>query len=176
VTGELPNREQALKILEDHNCPPQVINHCKAVSKFAIEIANKIYTRGNKINLNLVEIGALLHDIGRSKTHNVEHAIVGAQIGQTIGLPLQVVNIIKRHVGAGISEEEAVMLGWPRDNYMPTTLEEKVVTYADKCVDHDSVIPIEGEIKKLQANGFLEAAERVRKLHSEISYLLGEIP
>ena len=39
-------------------------------------------------------------------------------------------------------------LGWPKDNYMPTTLEEKVVCYADKRIDHDQITPIEDEIKQ----------------------------
>ena len=81
-----------------------------------------------KINIELVEAGALFHDLGRSKTHTVDHAIVGAQIAQSIGLPETVINIIKRHVGAGITAEEAQMLGWPKDIYVPQTLEEKIVS------------------------------------------------
>jgi hypothetical protein len=57
---------------------------------------------------------------------------------------------------------------------MPTTLEEKVVCYADKRIDHDHLAPIEDEIRKLQTKGFSEAAERVRRLHAEITHLLGE--
>ena len=82
-----------------------------------------------------MEAGALLHDLGRSKTHTVDHAVVGAQIAQSIGLPESVVRIIKRHVGAGITAEEAEWLGWPKDVYEPQTLEEKVVSYADKLID-----------------------------------------
>ncbi|HSV49468.1 MAG TPA: hypothetical protein VLH35_04050, partial [Candidatus Acidoferrales bacterium] len=99
---------------------------------------------------------------------------IGAQIAKTLGLPQPVINIIKRHVGAGITEEEAEWLEWPQDNYMPTTIEEKVVCYADKRIDHDKVTPIGDEIFKLQTKGFPEAAERVRSLHAEITHLLGE--
>ena len=141
-----------------------------------MEIANKLEAKGLKINIELVEAGALLHDLGRSKTHTVDHAIVGAQIAQTIGLPEPVINIIKRHVGAGITAEEAKWLGWPKDNYMPQTLEEKVVSYADKLIDQSKRIPIETEIERLQKENKSEAAERVRKLHEEITSLLGNKP
>ncbi len=174
MTKQLPNREQAVKLLVDNNCPPQVVNHCLAVTDLALEIAGKIQARGHKIDLQLVEVGAILHDIGRSRTHNVDHSVIGAQIAEIIGLPPPVVNIIKRHVGAGITADEAEWLGWPKDIYVPQTLEEKVVCYADKRIDHDKVVPIENEIVRLQSQGFNEGAERVRRLHNEITHLLGE--
>jgi uncharacterized protein len=176
VTGGLPNREQAIQILIQHNCPPQIINHCKAVTALALEIAAKLQAKGFKVDLALVEAGALLHDLGRSKTHGVDHGLVGAQIAQTMGLPESIANVMKRHVGAGITDEEAQWLKWPKDNYVPTTIEEKIVCYADKRIDHDTVTSIEVEISKLQANGYAEAAERVRNLHNEITHLLGENP
>jgi uncharacterized protein len=176
VNKLLPNREQAVKLLKDNNCPPQVISHCLAVADFALETARNLQRRGLKVDLALVEAGAVLHDIGRSKTHSVDHAPAGAQIAQTLNLPQQVIDIIKRHVGAGITPDEAERLGWPKDNYVPQTLEEKIVCYADKRIDHNQAVPIEAEIERLQEAGLAEAAERVRRLHVEITSLLGETP
>ena len=59
---------------------------------------------------------------------------------------------------------------------MPQTLEEKVVCYADKLIDHGKRKPIETEITKLQKENKKEAAERVRKLYDEITTLLGNKP
>jgi uncharacterized protein len=174
VAEALPNREQAIQILEQQNCPPQVIKHCLAVTTLALEIAAKLQTRGIQIDLVLVEVGGILHDLGRAKSHEVNHGLVGAQMAKSLGLPQPIVDIIKRHVGAGITEAEAKWLEWPQDNYVPSTLEEKVVCYADKRIDHDKVASIEDEIYKLQSKGFPEAAERVRSLHNEITHLLGE--
>ena len=172
----LPNREQAIELLRKNKCPPQVVSHCIAVSDLAVETAIKLQRKGLKINIELVEAGALLHDLGRSKNHTVDHAIVGAQIAKEIGLQDPVINIIKRHVGAGITAEEAKWLGWPKDNYTPQTLEERVVSYADKLIDQSKRIPIETEIGRLQKENKSEAAERVRKLHEEITSLLGNKP
>jgi uncharacterized protein len=174
VNKGLPNREQAIQLLKENNCPPQVINHCIAVTDLALELSHQLMKRGCKIDLRLVEAGAMLHDIGRSRTHNVDHSLIGAQIAEIIGLPQPVINIIKRHVGAGITSDEAEFLGWPKDNYVPQTLEEKVVCYADKRIDHDKVVPIETEIQRLRNADMAEAAERVRRLHDEITHLLGE--
>jgi uncharacterized protein len=173
VSNLLPNREQAIELLHKNHCSPQVVNHCIAVADLSLETAAKLEANGLKINIELVEAGALLHDLGRSKKHTVDHAIVGAQMAKEIGLPDIVINIIKRHVGAGITDEESKWLGWPKDNYIPQTLEEKVVSYADKLIDQSKRIPIETEIGRLEKEKKSEAAERVRKLHEEITSLLG---
>jgi uncharacterized protein len=174
VNRQLPSREQALRLLKENNCSIHIINHCIAVTELSLDLAKKLQAKGLKIDLTLIEVGAMLHDLGRSETHTVNHSLVGVQIAKKIGLPDSVVNIIKRHVGAGISCDEADWLGWPKDNYIPQTLEEKIVCYADKLIDHDRVMPVEVEIEKLQKNEMFEAAERVRKLHEEIRDLLGE--
>jgi uncharacterized protein len=172
VSKGLPSREQAIELLHKNNCPPIVISHCMAVAELALEIATKLQSKGLKINLQLVEEGALLHDIGRSKTNKVDHGVVGAKVAESEGLPEPLVKIIRRHVGGGITAEEAERFGWPKDVYMPNTLEEKVVSYADKLIDKSKKVPIDLEIEKLQAE-HKDAAERVRKLHEDITKLIG---
>ena len=176
MNKRLPSREQALQLLKHNNCPPQIISHCTAVTDYALDLAAQLETKGQQVNVDLVEAGGVLHDLGRCKTNTVDHGVVGGQFAEQLGLPQEVVNVIKRHVGAGITEQEAQAMGWPKDNYMPLTLEEKIVCYADKRIDKDKKNPIESEIKKLQKAGKPEAAERVRRLHLEISKLLGNPP
>jgi uncharacterized protein len=176
VSSLLPNREQAIELLRKNDCPPQVINHCVAVADLALETSNQLLANGLKVDLELVEAGALLHDLGRSKNHTVDHGLIGAQMAQSIGLPESVISIIKRHVGGGITVEEAAWFGWPKDSYTPQTLEEKIVSYADKLINHSKRVPIELEIERLQKENKVEAAERVRKLSEEITSLLGKKP
>jgi uncharacterized protein len=174
VSKKLPSREQALKLLHESQCPANVIKHCKAVTKLALEIAAACREKGLKVDLELVEIGALLHDVGRSRTHTVNHAIVGAEIAKAAGLPEPVISIINRHVGGGITISEAEKLGWPKDVYVPVTLEEKIVSYADKLIEGAKRVSIDITIKKLSKELKGNAAERVRKLHDEITGLVGD--
>jgi len=176
VNKPLPTREQAIELLRKNNCSSQVISHCQAVADLSLEIANQLEKKSHKLDLKQVEAGALLHDIGRSKTNGIDHGVAGAQIAVAEGLPVEVARIIKRHVGGGFTAEEAAGLGWPADVYTPLSLEEKIVSYADKLVDNSKRgrVPIEVEIKRLRAAGHKEAAERVRKLHEEITRLLGD--
>lgn len=54
--------------------------------------------------------------------------------------------IIRRHVGAGIASEEAKSLGLPDLDYIPRSLEERIVCFADKMVDSDRVRPFDEEV------------------------------
>jgi uncharacterized protein len=174
VNKQLPNREQAIEILQKNKCSPEVIAHCQAVTLLALELAEKFKAKNYLVNVALIEAGALLHDLGRAKTHNVNHAIEGMQLAQAENVPDAVICIIKRHVGAGITTEEAEQFNWPKDNYTPQTLEEKIVCYADKCISGTKRIPVETTIKQLQNQKLDGAAERVRKLYNEITSLLEE--
>ncbi len=82
----------------------------------------------------LVRKGALLHDIGRSRTHDIAHALAGVEIGRSLGFSEQLLLIIERHIGAGITASEALRLGLPEKDYLPLTPEEKIVSYADNLI------------------------------------------
>lgn len=174
MNDKLPSREQALNLLIENGCSNDVIIHCKRVAELAVETAEAIKKKGLTIDSKLVEVGALLHDIGRSKTHSVDHVIEGTKIAKEAGLPKPVVSIIKRHVGGGITKTEAQTLGWSVDDtYVPITLEEKVVSFADKLIEKGKRVPVILTIEKLLREGRPEAAERVSRLHEEITTLIG---
>jgi uncharacterized protein len=172
VSSKLPSREQALRLLKETHCSPKVIAHCKAVSKIALETAQTCRRKGWDVDVDLVEIGGLLHDIGRSKTHSVNHVVAGAEIARKQGLPEPVIAIIERHIGGGITDLEAKDLGWPEGSYMPETLEQKIVSYADKLVETSKRKPVEVTINKLRREKLFEAAKRVRKINDEITKLV----
>lgn len=174
--SSLPTGKEALDTLRKAGCPEQVINHCIVVAKLAVEIACSINPKKD-LDLHLVEIGALLHDIGRSMTHGVEHGSVGAAMLEKLGYCSMVVNIVRRHVGAGIPQAEAVALGLPSIDHIPTTMEEKVVCYADKLISGNTRVSFEEALKNL-ANGLdpnHPAMARFRHLHQEIMKFTGGI-
>ncbi len=166
----LPTPEGALLILRRAGCSKNVIAHCKTVAEVAVRIANECRKNGADVDVRLIHIGALLHDIGRSKTHGVRHAVVGAQIARSLNLPEPVVSIIERHIGGGITAEESSEVGLPEKSYVPETLEEKIVTYADKLVDRNGVVPISKTLQKLREELGADhpAIKRTMKLHEEI--------
>ncbi len=160
--------EKCILLLEKNGCSNEVIKHCKCVRDLAVIIANKA-----NADVNLVELGALLHDIGRSKTHDIDHAIEGVKIAKKYGLSSKIIKIIERHIGAGISKEIAKKLGLPPKDYMPLSLEEKIVCHADNLIDNCRRQKIEYEIEKALINDQKEYAIKLVKLHNELSKKCG---
>ena len=175
MNEHLPSRKEALRLLEEAGCSQEVINHCKAVVKLAVKTAFVLQNRGFNVEVRLVEIGALLHDIGRSQSHEVNHALIGSEIAQSLGLPIAIVSIIERHVGGGITIQEAKQLGWPVKSYLPQTLEEKIVNYADKLVEGTRKVSIQRTIQELskKLGKSHPAIDRVTNLYNEISQFIG---
>jgi len=168
--GDLPDKDAALKMLKDAGADDHVIAHCRAVSALAMKIAAK---STKPVDAELVEIGGLLHDIGRSKTHGISHAVEGAKIAKGLGLPDAVIRIIERHIGAGLTEQDAARFNLPKKSYIPETLEEKMIAHADNLLSGDRRIPVSQTISKLVRQQDLDAAKRMLALHKELSDLCG---
>ena len=137
------------KVLIDAGCSPGVVAHGRAVSKFAAGLAQSISVI--PIDIELVRLGGLLHDIGRSRTHGVGHAIAGVEIGRRLRFPQPLLDIIERHIGAGITADEAERLGLPRKDYLPLTPEEKIVSYADNLTKGESPMSFEDALERFCA-------------------------
>jgi uncharacterized protein len=118
---------------------PNVIKHTKLVTKKALEIGNILRKKGVPVNLELLEVGSYLHDIGRSVTHDPIHGFIGGQILRTLGYSESIINLVERHVGAGITAEEAIKMGLPKRDFLPDTIEEKILSYADKFVESELI-------------------------------------
>lgn len=165
---------EALQILREEGCSSEVIDHVMAVKEVSLEIARNISEKGHEVDLELVEAGALLHDIGRSKTHDISHGVVGARILKERGLD-RLSSFAENHLGAGISKEEAEELDIPAKDYLPTTLEEKIVTYGDNLLRGDEVISFDEALEELreELGSDHPSVGRFKELHRELKELGG---
>ncbi|OGW48896.1 MAG: hypothetical protein A2Z50_03840 [Nitrospirae bacterium RBG_19FT_COMBO_42_15] len=120
------------------------IKHCIKVAEKALEIAQRT---GAKVDMELIGRGALFHDLGKAKTHEIEHGKIGAEIGEKIGLKKEITDIMEKHIRGGLTEDEAMELGLPIKDYTLKTLEERIVIYADRLVDiiMDGIVDIKGD-------------------------------
>ena len=164
----LPTPKECIQLLRNQGCSESVIRHCIAVRDLAIQIAHRA-----DADVALVEVGALLHDIGRGNTHGITHAIKGADIARSLDLPPKVIHIIERHLGAGIPREEDTTLGLPDRDFLPISVEEKIVTHADNLIEDNKKVTIAYEVKKAESKQKYSYAKRLRILHDELSQLCG---
>ena len=61
MSEEPPSPQMALKLLSQSGCSKRVIAHCKVVTALALQIAKACEKKGLKVDIKLVEVGALLH-------------------------------------------------------------------------------------------------------------------
>ena len=147
----IPSEGEAMAILAKHKVGPYIVRHCQAVAMAAEIMAVEAERRGRAVDREATVAGALLHDLGRTKSQTVRHGVEGAEILTNEGVDGKVVEIVRRHVGAGISPEEAKKLGLPDYDYIPRTIEERIVCFADKMVDADKVRPFGEEVHRFTA-------------------------
>lgn len=131
LLNEYAGSEEARRTLLRHGS--ELAQKCLAV----VERKN-LY---DQLDWELVMAGCYLHDIGtykflESKDHidgYLMHGIIGGEILRSKGLE-SLARIAERHIGAGISREdiESQHMPLPPQDFLPESLEEKLVCYADK--------------------------------------------
>ena len=164
-----PNDSECIRLLTEAGCKRRVIVHCCTVWTMAEAMARRI-----DCDIDLLRAGAFLHDIGRSVDHSIMHAVIGASIAADLGLPREVVEIIRKHVGAGLDEQDVIEMGLPKGNYIPDTIEQKIVCHADNMVSDNKFVPHTYSVDRLMHKGSIRGARRIADLHKELSELYGE--
>jgi hydroxyethylthiazole kinase-like uncharacterized protein yjeF len=96
--------------------------------------------------------------------------LLGYEKLKSLGLPEEICRIAERHVGAGILKDEAKKLGLPEKDFIPETIEEIIVAYADNLVDDDRVVPYEKVLQEWVGK-FGEDSGQVRRLELHHSLL-----
>ncbi|NOX20165.1 MAG: TIGR00295 family protein [Nitrospirae bacterium] len=159
--------EELLDILKKAGCEEDVIKHILAVKDVAMRIASEVKIPVDK---ELILTGAMLHDIGRSRTHSIKHALEGVEIARGLGFDERVLRIIERHIGAGITKDEARALGLPPKDYLPETPEEKIVAYADNLLNGHKEVSFEESLERFKKvlGADHPAVKRYKDLHNEI--------
>lgn len=161
-------QEQLISLLQQAGCSEDIITHSKKVLKIALKIADRIEKKGIPLDKDIITTGALLHDIGRSRTHGIHHALEGAHIARTLGFPDTITSLIENHIGAGIEKKEAIQLGLPPKDYIPQTLEEEIVAHADNLSETPH---IEDIIQEFKNRGHHTGTHRLKKLHQKLEQI-----
>jgi uncharacterized protein (TIGR00295 family) len=169
----IPTPAECRRLYGETDLDPRVVRHCEAVAELGTRVALALEKRRQKVRVGLVTAGCLLHDIGRSKTQDLDHALVGAKMLRKRGYPESLCLCVERHTGGGIDKEDAIMLTLPPKDYTPQSLEEKLVCHIDNLFDGATRQPVARELAWLRSKDFHKVADKIQNLHAEISSLLG---
>ncbi|MFX1325901.1 MAG: HDIG domain-containing metalloprotein [Promethearchaeota archaeon] len=171
----LPDRDFVIDLLKMLKIQPSVRRHSEKVAEKALEIAKRI--KKVDIDINLIEIGALLHDIGRTKTHGFKHALIGGKILRERGFSDKLAKICERHILGGLDKEDAKKFGLPEKDYLPVSLEEKIICLADKHMAGVREVSIKERFDRwFQKYGkseiLLKSKKRIEKIQEELELLM----
>lgn len=118
-----------------------LLTHSEMVARKALDLAD---AASLEVDRGFIRDAAMLHDIGIFRCnapsihcHGTEpyirHGIIGGELMRGLGYP-EIARVCERHTGSGLTarEIEAQGLPLPHQDFLPETLEEKLICYADK--------------------------------------------
>ena len=127
---------------EDGELRHILLVHSRAVADKALRIAHAHPELS--LDVQFLEEAAMLHDIGvrwcdapgihcMGKEPYICHGRIGAELLRKLGYERHA-RVCERHTGAGLSLQEIIsqQLPLPHQDFLPETLEEQVICYADK--------------------------------------------
>ena len=119
-----------------------LLQHSRQVADRCLKIVRQ--HRELPVDVQFLEEAAMLHDIGIFRCHApsiycegtepyIKHGSIGAELLRQEGFPRHA-RVAERHTGTGLTREEIVrqQLPLPHEDFVPETLEEQIVCYADK--------------------------------------------
>jgi len=136
-----PSRSDCLALMAEYGMLPNIREHSFLVAAVARHLGQALAAAGIGLHLDLMEAGALLHDLGKTPclgtTQN--HADWGAAILLARNYP-EVARIVKEHVALAEYPPQARPLR-----------EAELVNYADKRVLHTQVVTLQERFLDLKA-------------------------
>ncbi len=177
MTNGILSFDECIQMLIKEKIDNDVIIHSQMVERLSRRIGEAITQNKDnliKINIGIMRMGALLHDIGRARTHEIAHVLEGVNIARKSRFPPEVIHIIEMHVGSGLTEKEAEELGLEKKRYFPQSMEAKIVSYADNVISGDRRIDIRRAKARYLKKGLNNAAERLQEAHDYLSGIAGK--
>ncbi|MFH1535319.1 MAG: HDIG domain-containing metalloprotein [Patescibacteria group bacterium] len=130
--------------------PENIKRHSSQVAKVADAVAEHIEKQGVEINKELINRGALLHDIAKIIAVNTnaedKHATMGAEITEEENLGSEIAEIIRKHYLNNFNDE--------------CTIEELIVNYSDKRVINNRIVSLDERFEYIR-NNYPKVAEEV---------------
>jgi putative nucleotidyltransferase with HDIG domain len=147
----MKSRPEILQLLIENGTGPELLAHVERIERISQLIANQVEAQGGRVDRQVLETGALLHDLGlpmrtgapvtipafgdKAKgltSDDIAHAITGALRAVELGFPPAVTRCALRHIpGPSIAECTVLGLPTPPEETIPVAIEEKIVAYAD---------------------------------------------
>src|SRR5919106_2630898 len=110
----VPGRDQALEILDSLDLPSGIVVHSRGVARVAAEAARLVAAAGIPVDVRLVEVAALLHDIDKPRTRAGDgiHGAAAAEQLAEMGYP-ELAAPVASHPLPCLLDDSCFPRGWP---------------------------------------------------------------
>ncbi len=122
---------------------------------------------------------ALLHDIGRCVTHDpIGHGVAGYDLLMRLGYEPEA-HVCASHILFGLNACEATRFGLPAHDFVPHTVEERLVSLVDFLIEFDKPTTLDRRFLSLRKRNagndfFLSRLDRARERAEEFMLWLNE--
>ncbi|MCH5215131.1 MAG: HDIG domain-containing protein [Muribaculaceae bacterium] len=150
--------------IKDEELQRLLVLHSECVARKSVDLARRLGINDPE-RLQFIFDAAMLHDIGivkcnapsihcHGKLPYICHGVAGAEILRAEGLDERYCRICERHTGSGLTAKEIAErdLPLPRQDFVPETLEEKIVCYADKFFSKSGDPAKEKSLERVEAS------------------------
>lgn len=158
------NKEEIYRLYDLYRTPKHIIEHCEKVALVAQKIAKGIKGQGIEVDIDSIVYAGLLHDLMRvvdipgdhyknlCKNASVEDILVWDGLKkQFLGVehPYAIYRILisfgEEKIASIVRKHQFEAILSPEE--LPYTLEEKILTYADKRVLHNNIVSLKERFK-----------------------------
>jgi len=163
---QIPSKRECYRLLCEMETMEHIVAHSLQVCRVATFLVDNLTARNAKLNRDLVQASALLHDITKTRSFKTKesHDSTGAQLLAGLGYH-DVGSIVGQHVRLN-------------ENFISNSLgEAEIVNYADKRVLHDKVVSLEERMNDILVR-YVKTPEqqvRVRLFWKKLKQLEGRI-
>lgn len=172
------------KYADDEELRELLITHSECVARKALDVAAECGLTA-QIDPQFVWDASMLHDIGvvecdapsihcHGKLPYICHGTAGAALLRREGVGERYCRVCERHTGSGLTAAEIEERGLPLPlvDFLPETLEEKLICYADKFFSKSGDPRQEKDLPRIIASMSKHGAaalERFMSLHNEFA-------
>lgn len=136
---EILSTYKCYDLLKKYNVPGHIIQHSETVCRVALFLSYELNKNGEKIDIQLINAAALLHDITKFedlKTHK-DHAKTGKILLENLGFS-RIGEIVGEHIN--LQDKRGIK----------TISEAEIINYSDKRVMHTEVVTLPERFKDLR--------------------------
>jgi len=183
----LPPAEAELLLIEHSRPGEEWPQHCRQVAKVAAVVGEAAIAAGHDLDLEMLVTQALVHDIGRAKTHGPLHGWTGFVMMRARGFEAEGRGCLTHWLKGRSRQEVDSATRWQPKitdsafealGSAPWQLLDSILSFADSSVQHTTIVPIQQRHQDLldrygDSTWLRRAAELGEQHGEEIAAALG---